>query len=414
MIPRPTFLDDFFPLLVLAAFIAPVLGVVAPLGLVAVAVVTGCVGFYGIARRGLPPTPDWRPCWPLAALAAWAATSALWAPDPALALSSAARGLALAFFGLAAMAAFGRVPAGRRRLLCHAALAGLVAAAAILTVEYLTGNGISAWQAHLKGVPPMPSGAKSQLNRGATVMALLVWPAMAGADRRRVATWLALAVVAATMLIGDSLAARLAMLAGGVFFALTFWLPRLGTILLAAFLVAASLASPVALNRLPSPPASFTELPWLPLSAHHRLAIWHFTADSIAQHPWRGWGMEASRALPGGDEEIFIDRVVGGSSQGAITGPRMPLHPHNAFLQWRLELGLPGALAMAVLLWTLCRRLGRSASAPLTRAAGAATVAAAMVVSSVSYGFWQNWWQAALWLAAALWLSAATKKEGPA
>jgi O-antigen ligase len=79
----------------------------------------------------------------------------------------------------------------------------------------------------------------------------------------------------------------------------------------------------------------------------------------------------------------------------------LPLHPHNAFLQWRVELGLPAtlfcALVVAVMLW----RSGSSGSVPV-RAASLACAAAGLIIALLGYGAWQAWWMSTLWLAAAL------------
>jgi exopolysaccharide production protein ExoQ len=77
----------------------------------------------------------------------------------------------------------------------------------------------------------------------------------------------------------------------------------------------------------------------------------------------------------------------------------MPLHPHNFALQLWLELGLIGALAGAVGLAFLARKLGGDRA---TRAALAGALCASVAIGSVGYGLWQGWWMAALWLLLAL------------
>ena len=72
-------------------------------------------------------------------------------------------------------------------------------------------------------------------------------------------------------------------------------------------------------------------------SAAHRLLIWSFVGDRIAEHPLAGWGLNSSRAIPGGKDPI---------EPGASW---LPLHPHNAPLQLWLELGVPGAVLLALL-----------------------------------------------------------------
>jgi O-antigen ligase len=141
----------------------------------------------------------------------------------------------------------------------------------------------------------------------------------------------------------------------------------------------------------------------LPLSAVHRLVIWDFAAARIAEKPLAGWGMEASRALPGGrarPDAATLDRLN-------ITTPAqreflalahvevMPLHPHNGALQLWLELGGIGALIGAALILLL----GFAASRSAVPAVGAGMLASAAVTGMLSFGLWQAWWVASLLLA---------------
>jgi O-antigen ligase len=64
----------------------------------------------------------------------------------------------------------------------------------------------------------------------------------------------------------------------------------------------------------------------VPASWDARLNIWTFAADHVQSHPFRGWGLDASRTF----------------------GPAIPLHTHNAQLQLWLELGAIGAALAGV------------------------------------------------------------------
>ena len=88
----------------------------------------------------------------------------------------------------------------------------------------------------------------------------------------------------------------------------------------------------------------------LPTSALHRMLIWDFTAERIAERPLLGWGMEASRTVPGGrgqPEAAALDRmrVTDPGQRRWFAEPHvqiLPLHPHNGALQLWLELGAVG------------------------------------------------------------------------
>jgi len=122
----------------------------------------------------------------------------------------------------------------------------------------------------------------------------------------------------------------------------------------------------------------------------HRYYIWRFATERAVERPLKGWGFDASRAIPGGHETIAIGKEL------------MPLHPHNATLQLWLELGIPGILIAAGAFWLIFRhRLGA--------AGGAADVyvkplmlLAVCVSWNATYGLWQSWWFSALALALAV------------
>jgi len=109
--------------------------------------------------------------------------------------------------------------------------------------------------------------------------------------------------------------------------------------------------------------------------------------QKIDEKPILGWGLDSSRAIPGGRD--LSDAY----------GERLSLHPHNAALQLRLELGLPGLLlALALLLWIVWVPGRDPKRGPMVL--GVTT--AATTIALMSYGIWQSWWIAALCLAAAL------------
>nr|WP_255575291.1 O-antigen ligase family protein [Caldovatus aquaticus] len=198
---------------------------------------------------------------------------------------------------------------------------------------------------------------------------------------------------------------KLAALAGLAAAGAAWRAPRLAPRLLGAALAALLLLGPALLG--PALAAAAPRLAaTLPHSAAHRLAIWDFALARIAERPLLGWGMEASRALPGGREgpdAATLDRLglTAPAQRAFLLAPgaaeRMPLHPHSAALQVRLELGVPGALLAAALVLLLGRAVARAAPHP---PAAAGAFAAAAVSALLSFGAWQAWWYAALLLAA--------------
>ena len=120
-----------------------------------------------------------------------------------------------------------------------------------------------------------------------------------------------------------------------------------------------SITAPLTFARLERLPGLGEAADDFKISAGHRLLIWSFAGDRIAERPLIGWGLDASRAIPGGD-----DPIRPGESW-------MPLHPHNAALQLWLELGVPGAVLFALLAaLALARLAARSMAAPVRRRGG--------------------------------------------
>ena len=107
------------------------------------------------------------------------------------------------------------------------------------------------------------------------------------------------------------------------------------------------------------------------LSWSQRMGYWRHATDWIGDHPLRGWGLDASREF----------------------APGIILHPHNGALQIWLELGLIGAVSVAVFCGVLFANLSRP-ERDAGRAVAAATAGAYLVFSAVSFGVWQEWWLA--------------------
>ncbi len=335
---------------------------------------------------GNRPTPDRALALLFLGLLAWATLGLAWSIAPAAGLDQLPRVGFLLLAGTAMTAVAAALVPADARLAGHALVAGMAAAAALLVVEAASGGAIKALLSD-KEDPVMA------LKAGSTILVLLLWPALAilvDRGRRRQAMVLA-AAVAAPLAILDGRAAFLAVAVGAAVFALGWAAPRATAIAMSAIAVVGVLSAPYLVLQL--------AYPWLggmdggellPFSGRHRLEIWRFASERILEHPLAGWGFNVARVFPD------ADRILDPAS-GAM---QMPLHPHNAALQWWLELGLPGAVAGAVAILLLALAAARLPT-PATRAAALALLASALVVSMLSYGAWQNWWLAALGLAAA-------------
>ena len=128
----------------------------------------------------------------------------------------------------------------------------------------------------------------------------------------------------------------------------------------------------------------------LPFSWEHRLVTWSYVGERIREHPVIGHGFDASRTF----DATFNTR---GFEELAVVS----LHPHNAGLQIWLETGVIGAVLASTLLWLIGQEAIKFAQGGRPRAmATAGLIAPAILISSVSYGVWQDWWWASFFICA--------------
>lgn len=381
----------------LAVILVP-LAVFAPLGLAPLLMVTALALLLTAGRRCLGALVSLAPlAGLLTLLALWGMLSALWSILPQHSLLEGLRFLGLSAAGLVVLAGGMTLEPGERARLASAASIGVGLAILLLFVEYL-GTDIT---------------ALSRFDRGATTLALALAPALLGlGSRGRRALAILLAVLAVALLLQlNSATAKLAAPLGLAFGVLAWRLPRLVALSFALGTLLLAVALPLVVPDYDRIAALHVEAPWVKWSGIHRLGIWRFTAERIAERPLLGWGMDAARELPGAKASLAVIMPKAELDPGALA---LPLHPHNAALQWRVELGLPGTvLCLAALLWILWRVGWRAPLAPAQRAAALGLAGAALVIAMLSYGFWQSWWQSCLWLVAAL-LAAAGPQPPPA
>jgi O-antigen ligase len=172
--------------------------------------------------------------------------------------------------------------------------------------------------------------------------------------------------------------------------------------LIGALALIGIMVSPFAAQRLITPQVvDFISQRTTTISAQHRLTIWRFVSEKIMEKPLTGWGLDASRAMPGGKDKIHL-HVKQCQSPCYYVGERLPLHPHNLALQLWLELGLPGAALGAIAIFGLFRAIAIQPITRWDRALLTAQSSAGLVISGLSYGAWQAWWLSSLALAGAL------------
>ena len=357
----------FLPLLVAAPRGAAALASAAGLAAAGLVLTSRDAGWRAVLRAALT-----MPAGLLGALLAWGLASAIWAPEPWRSVEVAARLAGLFAAGLALAGAAEVVAAPGRLALSF--LAGF-ALSMMLAIGDLASRGM---------LNPLFSTRPYYafwLNQASVAFAILLLPSIAILKRGQPLAGLlfgAAGVASVCLLAGT--AAKAALTAGMVMAVLVYCYRRRVAGIAALGSVLVIVTAPLTFARIERLPA-FSDLAMaVKQSAEHRLLIWSFVGDRIAEHPVAGWGLDASRSIPGGK-----DLVQHGETW-------LPLHPHNAPLQLWLELGAPGAALFALLAASIWRALGVAAWPRGFAAAAGGALAAGSVASLATYGIWQEWW----------------------
>jgi len=359
----------------------PLLAYLAPLGFAPLLALTGLLVLPGLrlTRAAAPPLLI------LVALVLWAAVSMTWSPaaiDPSKlrgygdleTLTALKLILQLATYGAAVVALRGlpERPAVRAGMILAYAVVGLSMLAAI---DAAGGARIYQSLHLLTGEPIRPDLAMVKVSLATYALALLFWPVSLILSRRH-GSGLILLLAAATLVtsvIVSSDACLVALALGGVAWLLVRSLGATGGKILIVLVAAPFVLAPLVVLI----GVETGLIAWLhklaPASWDARLNIWTFAADQIQSHPFRGWGLDASRTF----------------------GPAIPLHTHNAQLQLWLELGAIGAALAGVFFCWLTYgvvRLGERSRGEAAMAAGA--LVSYLVIGGLSFGVWQEWWLA--------------------
>lgn len=338
--------------------------------------------------------------WLVLALALWSLVGLWWAPVPGDAFNLWLRVVVIMLAGLLWLDRLDRLsPATTARLERAVALfgAGLIV---LLAIEIASGLALTR-MVRLGEVPAAFS--ENLLARGAVLLAIFAWP-VALVYWRRFGGLAALAWLAAVFVLLLALpmfAAVVALAAGSAVFLLAYRWPRITIRAVLWGLLVALVALPLALAIGDAGQALWEAFPEAPPSWRHRLAVWQFVADRVAEKPILGWGLDASRHLPGADSPVYLE------------GGLMPLHPHSAILQVWVELGLPGALLAGALIFLVLKDIAPFDVDRRAAAGRLATLVTFFVPASLSFGMWQNWWLATGWIAAFVTALAARPAKPP-
>jgi len=327
----------------------------------------------------------------------WAALTSLWSPYQAGAILS--NPVKLIIGVILYLGCINAVQRGRTVLpviLPHIFVALNILTCGLIIADCLSGYGLTYMADPLKpDENPVRKLADVEMNVGhsVTVLLLFLGPVMAIMMQRIKFGWIGALVYVAALLW----AAYLSGLAVGILSAVVVLAALIVSILLprAAFKLAIAVAI-AAIVFAPLVGLISQNLPkdWvaqLPLSWEHRVAMWDFTANKIWEAPFFGHGFDAVRT--------FDDTMVLGRAENWRI---VSLHPHNAGLHIWVETGLVGVILSCGAIWLIGKTLLQRVANSTAFAMGATGfIVAAAIISSVTYGVWQDWWWASIILAGA-------------
>lgn len=343
-----------------------------------------------------------------AAFVALLAISTLWALDPGRGLVTVGKVSGTFLIATILVLATSTVAVETARRVTIAAIASFVLVALYLIVDIVTDGYFS--------LVIFNQGAQQYYGyywykSAAALMGLGIWPITLYLWRAGKAP-LAFILIGIFAVLAYSLGANsvTAAILGGAVGGLVFCvLGRFRAWIAVVAFSAVIVCQPIIIKQFVSPAAVSAELPQgesIAGSTVYRLYIWDFVSDRISEKPILGWGVGASRSI--GEGALAID-----PTRGEI-GEAVPLHPHNAFLQLHLEIGIIGLLLSLLPIGVILWRLNLPVVSFPERLTGFGLLFATMFQYSVSYSVWSSWWNSAVLFSLAIMIVAWRNKDSNA
>ena len=367
------------------AALLPIVSVVAPKGTVVLLLLAAvlAVPTYWWAYRRFP-IPDLRFSIALVLLVVWCAIASSWGFDVKKSLVLVLRIVVIFAAGMVLFPIVSTLDDAARNRIGLGLVAGVGLSLALMAME------IGLDYPTVRSLKDISSGREAiAFNRGAIALSLIVWPVVSYLWSRGLG-WKALVI---PVLLGvlsmflESASATLGFAIGIATFLLVVSHRKIGRLVTLAACVVAFVALPFAMREMHN--HEWHRADWLSGSEHHRVEIWNFSLERIAEKPVLGWGFDGSRHV--------AERFFGADE---TSRSMMPLHPHNGPLQILLELGAVGAVIVLALLWLMATQLDNLSRR--SRECGQALFVAALAIGCVAFGQWQNWWLALIFSVALL------------
>ena len=329
-------------------------------------------------------------------LLGWVFTSLLWTIEPIIALEKIPRLIMSFMLGIIPIAVAKFICNEQKNIFAKYLVVGFCFCLVTLIIGLARENG-----GLLPFVEPhngVPGKEVFRMNRGATILAILLWPTIVLTVHKPFLSIAFVIVAMGTIICSASNAAIAGVTVSVAVFGFIWLRPKLTCNILFAACVLYIMFAPVIHSKLTDPKifnvTSETiknNKQWFPRSAYHRLLIWSFVSKKTFEKPITGWGFYSSRVMPGGEDKLDLHETA------------LPLHPHNGILQVWAELGCVGALILIILCFSI-RKTILKLQGRIEFAAATSMFMCSFVIICVSYGVWQSWWIAILMLLSAFFL----------
>ncbi|MFK8040459.1 MAG: O-antigen ligase family protein [Rickettsiaceae bacterium] len=188
------------------------------------------------------------------------------------------------------------------------------------------------------------------LDRGCNLLALASWIVIAillRANHQIIALFYYI-ILLSLLAISDSLATFVAFSLSGLLFVFARFISMYFLKVVKFTIILGAILLPILFYNIH--PNSFIEnyASKIPLSAKHRIFIYHWMSEGIAKQPILGYGINAFRY-------IDIHKTKGIWYDGVNF--EQPTHPHNNILQILFETGALGFIAFLLLIYKYCSKL---------------------------------------------------------
>ena len=375
----------------------PVLAIAGGLGIAPAAAIIGLTGWFVLFGQKEFKRVTMQPWfWCLTALLLWCFITQFWSPYiPKESPSNATKLVIIILIYCGIITTFKTLKPEAQETFRRLFMVGGVFAAALMLVEILSGYSLSLL------VDPLKEGelllyrqfdSEKNLGRGiltyAQFMSALCLMFIIKVKR---GFWIALAIIAALMAAAILNRVYLPPLVIGLtcfVMGLTWKFPKFGVMAVCFGLIAMILSGPL-IGYLSSL-MSDEQLLKIPLSLEHRVRMWAYCWERIAQEPWLGQGFDAARTY----QDTFVER-------GGTTMVIVSLHPHNAAVQIWLEIGAIGAVLSAATVAAFIKPALNFAQTSARASALAGTIMAASLFGFTTIGVWQYWWLGSIFIALA-------------